>query len=295
MYRRILVPLDGSEVAEQVLPWVRLVATPGDATAELFVCLDGPDAERGDGTRPRHLAGEYLRGVAAGRLAGVTTSQVITNGDACERIVDEAARDEATLVAMTTHGRSGLQRFLLGSVAERVLHATTRPLLLVRAGAVPAAAAAPALRVLVVPLDGSAVAEQALPHAVALARALRLPVVLVRALPAGVDFALNAGRFEGAERDVAEAVAGEASDYLDAVAARLRADGVDAGAQLVHGDVAAALLDWLRGVAGHLVVLTTRGRSGFRRLVLGSTANRLVHHAAGPVLVVPARPASPSD
>jgi nucleotide-binding universal stress UspA family protein len=155
----ILVPLDGSALAEQVLPFARLLAMSLSARIHLLHVVT--DFERADVVaheievldqlsdlpyRQRtHLpqdwailsryAESYLAAPAASlREAGLETTTEVRFGLPAEIIVDEAERQQATLIAMATHGRSGLQRWALGSVADKVLHGTTIPLLLIRTG-----------------------------------------------------------------------------------------------------------------------------------------------------------------
>jgi nucleotide-binding universal stress UspA family protein len=288
MYRQILVPLDGSAVAECVLPHVDALARGLGAHVRLLGCVlsdDGSDVEQ----ERRRLAHEYLLRAAGDRLASEPVAITVVAGDAAEQVALEAGRTRDTLIAMATHGWSGARRWLMGSVTQRVLASGGCPVLVVPAldGVVPAASP-PVPRTLIVPLDGSPLAETALPHALALARPLGLRLVLVRALPAAVGYYVRPDAFGGAERDRAEVIEGRAEEDLERVAADLRARGAgNVETQLVHGNVADALLDWMRTVPDRIVLLSTHGRTGLRRLALGSIAERLVHQLDGPVVVVP--------
>ena len=144
MYSRILIPLDSSELAEQVLPHASLIAKGLDVPIELVRIIEPVDPELSD---PRHglyldqvatsmsvSAQEYLNKVASSlREEGISVSCEVREGDTASRIIDEAQRDPDTLIAMTTHGYSGIARWVMGSVTEKVLRASSNPMLVIRA------------------------------------------------------------------------------------------------------------------------------------------------------------------
>ena len=143
MYKKILVPLDGSKTAENVLPYARCFARNLQIPVELLTVVDLAELTRNvsaaeglfldtlidDETRRYD---DYLKGIAKNFPTGSVQYRV-GKGKAAEVIVESAAKEKATLIALATHGRSGLNRWLVGSVAEKVLRAATNPLLLVRA------------------------------------------------------------------------------------------------------------------------------------------------------------------
>src|SRR4029450_537085 len=201
MYKKILVPLDGSAVAEQVLPYVRTLAGGLKIPAELMGVVDIAElafhlsAKKGRyldtmiEDRVRH-SGEYLKGVAQ-TFPRASVSFSVEKGRAEEVIIAKAAADKETLITMATHGRSGINRWLLGSVAEKVLRGSANALLLVRAKAEAKAAGEATLKSIVVPLDGSAVAESVLPAVLEMATRLNIEIVLFRAF--NVPYSVFAG------------------------------------------------------------------------------------------------------
>src|SRR5574341_1548671 len=143
MYNKILVTLDGSEVAEQVLPYSRGLARRLGIPVDLITVIDVTETARsflaGEGLFLKGLAedevrraGPYLEGIAQS-FPRAAVRCLVKPGRAAEIISEMAGADKGTLITMATHGRSGLNRFLLGSVAEKVLRGTQNPLLLVRA------------------------------------------------------------------------------------------------------------------------------------------------------------------
>lgn len=298
MYRRMVVPLDGSGLAEQVLPYVRSLGRSLEAKVALLRVLDPLPAgltDPGHGlsrdkviANMRAQAQDYLEQVAASlRKQRLAVSYSVGEGLPAERIVEEAAKEPATLIAMSTHGRSGPARWLLGSVADKVLHATTDPLLLVRSRAPASFLDEARLGTIIVPLDGSTLAEQALPHVGALAKALNLKTVLVRVTPALEEYYRYVGPEYVPPANLPESVDADANAYLGRLSQKLRQERFPSvEVRLLHGDAAAAIVDLSQGVPDSLVAMTSHGRSGVGRWLLGSVADRIVRHATGPVLVI---------
>jgi len=207
------------------------------------------------------------------RADGVDAHLTIREGDPAEEILTYLKQRRPDLLVMETEGRSGLRRMAQRSVAEDVLHQVEMPVLLVRPGA-----ARKSWSRMLVALDGSSRAEEILQDVVPLARRLHSSVELVRvALPSiPVWAAAEAG---GGAREE------DPTPYLRQVQARLLEEGVDARIHAPQGRAAAALLERARDSDASLICLTTHGRTGFERVLLGSTAEEIVHHASCPVLV----------
>ena len=294
MFDCILIPLDGSEAAEVALTvaeavpsrHVRLLVVESELDHLSAVCS------------PKMDCWAYLERVAEPlRRQGRQVEKIADFGDPARRIV--ASATTADLVIMGSHGRGAMGRFLLGSIAEWVARHAPAPTMIVRGGQRPVATM-PLTRI-VVPLDGSPLAEQALPMAVALAGGMGLSVHLVRV----VDFdfvraTVEAGpaAAEACVRQQAELVRG-ANAYLAEQVLAPRNRGCAATSEVRVGAPAGELLAVIR--EGDLVVLTTHGRGGLERWFLGSVAEELVRHAAAPVLLVratadePKQPAADPD
>jgi nucleotide-binding universal stress UspA family protein len=161
MYKQILVPLDGSELSAGVLPYVDFLA----ARLQLPVTLlhvNNPEAIASPVYAKEGTA--YLKQVAARFPGSVVVDCALENGKTAEAIVDRAAKDCGTLIAMATHGRSGAQRWLLGSITQKVLQASINPLLLIRPKQGSRQSDEVRLRTIVLPLDGSHLAERIFPE-----------------------------------------------------------------------------------------------------------------------------------
>jgi nucleotide-binding universal stress UspA family protein len=296
--RRILVGLDGSPLAETILAFVEMLATRLGAGVTLLHVVPVPEqveATAADTSvdrivqRGTQLAEEYLRGPQRRLVAaGVDASLAVVTGVPAREIVRYAGRGEFDLVALATHGRSGLQQWIHGSVADQVLHATPIPLLLLRPG--DGWAALPrGIRRIVVPLDGSTEAEAALRVAEPLAERCQLPIALVRFVePLTLEYTAgpNGMAYVDVHR-IVDDLTGAARDYLGTTADRLRARGLTVTTAVSVAQPAAGIAADIREHPESLVVLTTHGRSGWRRLLLGSVARRAVLTSATPVLVCP--------
>lgn len=220
--------------------------------------------------------------------AGYTVTTAVRFGDPAQEIAEAITSMDIDMIAMATHGRTGVSKLIMGSVAEHVLRNLTRPLLLVRPhGEITSQASVAALRTIVVPLDGSAFAEQALIQAQRIAAETGATLVLVAAVPLIDEVGLAAaGAFSGGmpEQNLAEQE--RLRQYLKHTVARLAAEGLKASARLVIGHPADAILQISAEEPADLIVMATHGRSGLLRVLLGSVAARVVHGAALPVLLV---------
>jgi nucleotide-binding universal stress UspA family protein len=294
----ILVGLDGSPLAEAILDPVRVLAARLGGDVVLLHVASVPASLRAIAPRAgvalddivaqeRERAQRYLDGVAQPlRKAGISVRTVTAAGDAPAEIVRYAERAGIDLIALATHGRSGVQRWLYGSVADAVLHTTTAPLFLIR----PTDETAKPfdVRRVVVGLDGSELAEAALPIAERFARRFAVPLVLVRVVESSM-LAFAGDPFGGVYLDYERLFAimrDGAEQYLDTRAAELRGRGVTVEICVPVGTAADALVAQAQAHARTLLVLSTHGRTGFRAIALGSVARRVVVLATSSVLIV---------
>jgi nucleotide-binding universal stress UspA family protein len=297
MYSNLLVPLDGSKTAEAVLPRARYLATalkiPVDLLAvvdlaEMAAHLPAANARMFDSIVETEVAhsGRYLRKVADS-FAGVDVHCTVEKGSAQEVIAAKGA-GSGMLTAMATHGHSGLGRMLLGSVTEKILRVTSNPLLVVRSDEAPTSANTPAFKSIILPLDGSELAESILPTVAELAKALNLELVLFRAYHLPYESYAGEDSFAAVNYDdVISAIRDEAKGYLEKVAAKAKGLGVakvscTAKEGLSTDEIVAAG----KTTPGALIVMASHGRSGIKRMMLGSVSEAVVRHGNAPVLVL---------
>jgi len=299
MYRRILIPLDGSKTAETILPYARYLAGKLKIAIELLEVVDIMEARRSvsadDAMLMQRLAaddvrrsGEYLKAVSAS-FAGAPVTTTVRQGPAAEIILETAANEKDTLVAMASHGRSGMNRFLLGSVAEKVLRGGGTPLLLVRATQPPPAQSELALKSVIVPLDGSDMAESVLSVVEDLARQLELALILFRAyaLPYGA-YTAGEGFYDPVNLEAfLRRLEQEARDYLERKTGELKRKGLaDVSYVLSEGLSADQIIQFARATPNNLIAMCSHGYSGVKRWVLGSVTEIVARHSGDPVLVL---------
>jgi nucleotide-binding universal stress UspA family protein len=297
MYNKILVPLDGSKTAEKVLPYARYLAGKFKVPVELLAVVDIAEvashmaAEKAGildtiiGDAVRRLT-SYLGSVAP-TFAGTDVRCSVEKGEAEDTIIEKAATDKAMLITMATHGRSGLNRFLLGSVAEKVLRGMANPLLLIRATEEAKSEGEAMLKSIIVPLDGSELAEGVLPMAAGMAKKLDLEVELFRTyhIPYNV-YGGDEGFYAGNYEELLAGVRDEAAQYLDKKAADLKNLGVAKVTCVTKEGLAADEIILLgQKTPDNLIAMSSHGRSGVKRWVLGSVAEAVVRHCGDPVLI----------
>lgn len=297
MYTKILIPLDGSATAEAVLPYAEALAAGFKTAIELVSVVDiGAMTSQLAAEKARYLdtliataennSASYLENIAK-TLSRFATECRVVRGRPEEAILETTSKDHDMLIAMATHGRSGAKRWLLGSVAEKVLRGTTNPLFLVRAGTKPQATVEPIINSLVVPLDGSPLAEKSLPIASSWARALDLEITLIRAFEfpsaayhGSAEYLPNYDAFQDEARK-------EAAEYLKEKADALVAEGVRTVSTLtLNGPAADEIIGFAQGAPRAVIAMSTHGRSGVPRWILGSVTEKVVRHGNDPVLVV---------
>jgi nucleotide-binding universal stress UspA family protein len=302
MYKKILIPLDGSETTENVLPYARALAKRLGIPVELLAVVDFTEMARSvsaaDGLFLDRLAndearrsGVYLAGISQS-FSGIAARCLVKQGRAADIIVEIAAAEKDTLIMMATHGRSGLNRFFLGSVTEKVLRATSSPLLVVRAKEGTVAVGEVVFKSLVVPLDGSELAESVLPSVVALAKQLDLEIILLRAyaIPYGA-YTVGEGFYDPVNLEAFMArLRQETIDYLERKTAELKRRGIEKVSYIAREGLSAdEIIKFAGATPDSLIAMCSHGRSGVKRWVLGSVTETVVRHAGDPVLVLRAQ------
>ncbi len=295
---RILVPLDGSHLAEAAMPIVARLAKALGATVTLLHVIekDAPSSIHGE----PHLAKEaeaeaYLERLAKRLAAGGITVEYhvheVPVGDVPRSIAGHANEQQSDLVVMTTHGAGDLRRGLWGSNAQRVLQICRRPVLLVRTESVPPVPPPFEPATIMVPLDGTVAAEAALALASKLAHALGAQLRLVMVVPTLETVAgeqqPRATFLPGTTRLLLNVEEEQAAAYLEDLVASLDEAGVPAVAEVRRGAPVAELAADAAEHADGLVVAATHGRAGLQAIWSTSVATRLLKRTNAPILLVP--------
>ncbi len=299
IYTKILIPLDGSALSESILPYARFLAKALKVPAELVYSIDPetisylstPDRSRPIVEAKLKQSGlDYLEPVSGSFPESLAVVCSVIVGKPVDVIVERAAAEAGTLIAMATHGHSGLQRWALGSVADRVLHLSANHLFLVRPPRRAQSVGVAQLKKIIVPLDGSALSEQTLPYVALLATNMNLELLLLRvfSLPLPAYFVGGEHSLEWVK--LAEPLKSEAGLYLEDKARRLQEEGVKKVSSMVlEGNAAEAIIEFARQTPDTLVAMCTHGRSGIGRWVMGSVSERVVRYSENPVLMIRAR------
>jgi nucleotide-binding universal stress UspA family protein len=298
MYTNILVPLDGTPVSEAALRYAEALAGKAGAGLTLVRSVHaGLLRDSGAGqVRAIAEAEDYLAEYAADLTTrGFTVQTGMPYGlSPAEWIVEEVDLRCADLVVMATHDRVGTDRVLHGSVAEDVVHRSPVPVVLVRAaeGLRPVEAFQRAQPSIVVPLDGSTLAESALAPAIELAKAIGGRMVLMGVVPApGELVAGEGGAVITYVGDEFARLEDDARTYLQSLGSRVAAGGMSVTSVVRNGKPAVEIADVAHAQSAAAIVMATHARTGLARSLLGSVAGEVLHQSPSPVMLVhPPRP-----
>lgn len=307
MYRRMLVPLDGSELAEVVFPYARELA--GRLGIEVVLLHISAPALRDYVPMNRayieHAADAVRREARkvqkkAGLIPEEKSIEVrgeLVVGYPAEEILRYSEENAVDLILVASHGRSGPKRWALGSVAGKILNASKIPVFLVRAGTpeqIPYDEWPK--KTIIVPLDGSELAESVLPHAEALARQggrEMVTVILVRVCepptmpayytPELAEIPLNWGQY--AQQETARGKQA-AAEYLAGIELRFKNSGINVKSEVLVGKATDEIVAYANKTPYNLIVMATHGRSGLSRLVYGSVAANILVGVSSPLLLV---------
>lgn len=291
-----LVPLDGSHLAESVLPAVEELAGRCNAKVVLLHVLEAraPATVHGE----RHLANgveaaSYLDEISA-RLQARGLSvlchvQMEREADVARSIAAHANELHADLVVLCTHGTGGLRDFVAGSIAQQVLQHGTLSILLVRSG--PEGSAPPfVVQQVLVPLDGTPAHEPAVPVAIRIARLFAVSIHLVMVIPTLVTLsaeqALSGRLLPTTTRAMLDLAAQDAELYLTQVKVRCEQEGVPSTTEILRGDAAEEVRARAQSLDNCLIVMGSHGRAGLRGLLAGSVAKRITDKAHSSLLLV---------
>jgi nucleotide-binding universal stress UspA family protein len=292
MFTRILVPLDGSPIAEKALPHARALARTLKIPVTLLTAIE--TASGLSGNRSGHLdsliagsmrnAKQYLEKISKTFGDAAPVEYKVEKSAAAAGIIMHAA--PGTLITMASHGHSGLARWLLGSVTDKIVRGVDHPVLVVRADDRISSEGEAALDSILVPLDGSTQAESVLTHVVELAKAFDAKVAVLRA------YSLKQVLFNFAELhpdldEVKSAFRWEATSYAENKCAEVKARGVrEAFYSVVEGDAAETIIEMGKRTPTALIVMSAHSGSTARKWVLGSVTEKVLRHSKNPVLAI---------
>lgn len=289
----ILVPLDGSELAEGALPMAAEMARAERTHLVLLSVWEqsGSALPPAVSMEMEKHAGDYFQTYLGGlreRLKQPEIRIILRSGDPCGSILQAAQEVDARMIVAASHGRSGLSRWLYGSTTSRLLHESRVPILVVGPKSFEASAPRLTVRHIMVPLDGSALSEIALDTGVDLAAAFAAKLSLVRTVKWAFEtypYAGAATYIQSLDSDLEK----DAEDYIRKCEASVTAS-VEVNGYVVRGAAADSLLAFEEQSEVDLIVMTTHARTGLARAALGSTAARMLQGKAPVLLLRPERP-----
>jgi nucleotide-binding universal stress UspA family protein len=303
MFKKILVPRDGSEASERIGGWVAGFAQCMKAEVVLLAVVDtehphlrdvAPSAgEPGDEQSTSLAVGlaEIYVEYEAERLnaSGVKASTMVLVGKPADAITEHAQRLGCDMIAMATHADSEPARGVLGSVTDRVLHSTDLPVLTIRPAEVSTSGGnAGVPRAVIIPLDGSELSEKAVAPGLEVAKTAQAEVLFVNSvhLPYGAAGSLGTeyygGHFAMSEQRW------EVLKYLSRFDHVAKEMGLGSRTHAAVGNPAARIIEDAHGLDGALIVMTTHGSGGPTRWALGGVTDKVIRSSKRPVLVIPA-------
>ena len=297
MYRVIMVPVDGSAFSrEAVFQGLRLARNNGAQlrlvrVASIPGLVGGPDLVSLEATaraseRDAMLAQLYRLAAECRGNTVVDVTATVEDGPVADALRGHALRHGVDLIVMGTHARRGIARVWLGSVADRLIRETGLPVLLVRPPSLATELTdGSCYKRIIVPLDGSSLAEGSLPAALALAKLEHAELTLLRVVPVARSF--GAGELQATIGPARASDVEEAELYLSGVRVRLASHHVRIrSAVVVADDVPNAIIGFAQANDGDIIAIATHGRGGIARAVLGSVADRVMSEGVLSALVI---------
>ena len=303
MFRHILVPLDGSRMAEAALPAAVSLAKRFSAAVTLFHVIER-NAPREIHGQP-HLknaneAKAYLRDTAVRAFPGgirvgfhVHTAEV---DNVAESIVGHAAELRHDTIIMCSHGRGRTLHLFLGSIAQKVISKGSLPVLITHPGEEGAIPSFPC-RTLLLPLDGNPDHEQSLPVAKALAKACGADIHMATVIPSfgalSGESAVTSRFLPGTMSKILELSVQDAEEYLLKQSDALRKEGFEAHVHVLRGEPAAVIDESARRLQTDIIIMATHGTSGMVAFWAGSVTHKVSSRSRIPLLLIPAAGSKP--
>ena len=305
MYSKILVPLDGSDVAECVLPYVEAIATANHKVAVTFLYvvqpLDTPmtsaEFKSQIESEAKSAAERYLNNTISKLKCSESAQGEVILGKVADSIVDYTTKNNIDLIIMATHGLSGVSRWVRGSVADKVLHESKVPIWLIRADTPQKAVYDKNKKItILVPLDGSELAEAVLDHVKELTKQFgtqSVDITLLRACelffpPYNYPPPTSLSWEEYLEYETHRCTE-ICQTYLAKIEEQLKTEGLSVRSESPAGNPAEVIIDYANKNALSLIVMSTHGRTGISRWAFGSIADKVLKGASSPILLI--RPA----
>jgi nucleotide-binding universal stress UspA family protein len=290
MLKKILIPLDGAKLSEAALDQGRELALAFGSELHLLGVCGGPE-EKYCGLMRGYLdkKAEDVRRDFLGK--DLSLKVVVLSGEAAGQVIDYARQERMDLLVIVSHGHSGIMPWTMGGTANKIIHEALVPVLLLRASAAKKRRPGSIFAKLLLPLDGSAAGETALPYVLEIAAKLKSKVTLLSVVESGQRVHTIGGldfiRFP--EQQV-QKMRQDLSAYLAGAVKKFRDRGVEARAELTTGHAAEEIIKRAKAAGARLVAMSSHGKSGLREWVFGSVSNKVLHAGKTHLLLVKPTP-----
>jgi nucleotide-binding universal stress UspA family protein len=295
MIKRILVPLDGSELSEMAILYAQELAIKNRSQITLFLVCSREEEKR------RNVFEAFLQSTAerlvktvqekTSNKINLEVDTVITIGSAALEIENYAINNGIGLIVITSHGRSGLLPWAMGSTASRVAQDLRVPVLLVRSGDKSKTTQEDSLfSKILVPLDGSEAGESAVPYVLELASQIEMQVLLLQVLsPEPQVHTIGGLDHISLPQGVLEMMRSESEQYLQSVQNKFQKTNATVKFEVRSGNPAFEIIKMTNENDGWLLAMSSHGHSGVEKWMLGSVTDKIIHGAKSPVLLVRAK------
>jgi nucleotide-binding universal stress UspA family protein len=290
MLEKIVIPLDGAKLSEAALDQGGELALAFGSELHLLGVCGGPE-EKYCGLMRGYLdkKAEDVRRDFLGK--DLSLKVVVLSGEAAGQVIDYARRERMDLLVIVSHGHSGIMPWTMGGTANKIIHEAPVPVLLLRAAAAKKRRPGSIFAKLLLPLDGSAAGETALPYVLEIAAKLKSKVTLLSVVESGQHVHTIGGldyiRFP--EQQV-QKMRQDLSAYLDGAVKKFRDRGIEARAELTTGHAAEEIIKRAKAAGARLVAMSSHGKSGLRQWVLGSVSNKVLHAGKAHLLLTKPAP-----
>lgn len=295
MFQRILVPLDGSELGELALPYAAELAAAFGSQVDLLYVDDTKSPEQ------QHMNQVYIEKMVE-RTVGLIknfspvetnpaqANPVILDGEPAAQIIEYAEKNNVSLLIMVSHGRSGIMPWSMGSTAAKVLQRTDKPVLFIRAQkAVPQSGTSVFGRILL-PLDGSASGESALPHIKELTTRIASELTFFRVVAPGYHVQTIGGlNYVSLPQAEIDRLSDEARQYLDRISAEVEGSRATIKLEVRVGDAASEIIKFAAEQDFNLIAMSSHGYSSIDKWTFGGVTHKVLHSSKTPLFLVRAR------
>jgi nucleotide-binding universal stress UspA family protein len=291
MYNKILVPLDGSKLAEVVL-WYAARLTGRMRSSLTLAYVSTPDELTSQYMHECYLQDTVSRVKAQAEKAAkettrdgeITVNHIVLKGDPAEEILNYADKKKIDLIILSTQGKSGVKRWALGNVANKIVSATRKQVLLIRAKGGQSDVSKTKLNKVLVPVDGSRESESIIKYISYLASELNLSLILFHAFVSGLSVYPTLESLEIFKKEIQHQ-----KTYIQRLGTRLKEQGLNVKtvfSEISTGNEAAEIIRLAEEGNFNLVAMATHGRSGLGRWIFGSNAQKVLHEGNTPLLLV---------